>query len=394
MRIGIHDGGAGGRRYEMYAWQLSYFAGKLRAYLTYKQVPFDDVPVSWAKLAGPIQRHTGARVMPVLRTPDGRWLQDTRCIIDELEAAFPEPAIFPLTPCRRIAAGLLEAWGDEWWIPIAMHTRWSYPENYDLFRREAGDALAPWAPRFVKDLLVGRVAALLRGYTPGVGIVPAQFAAMEEWSLGMLDLLDRHFAACAFLLGDHPTIADFSLQGTMYGHLGRDPWPKREWIDPRPALRGWIDRMATLDHDAVRARCGGPTPDAVGPGAPPDSLPATLEPVLRTVCREFLPMNEAILREVQRYLAGDGRGRAAGRPLPRTLGAVEFPMGAHRFSRLALPFTLWKLQGVHDDFRALPADGQAAVRAWLRGLGGEGFLDLPIPRLERVALRVRLAEAA
>ena len=384
----------GGKPYTLYAWHLSYFAGKLRAYLTYKKVPFEESPVSWAKLVGPIQRHTGARVMPVLRAPDGRWLQDTRCIIDELERSFPTPSIFPATPRRRIAAGLLEAWGDEWWIPIAMHTRWTYTENYALFEREAGDALAPWAPRFLKDHLVARVAHMLRGYTPRVGIVPSQYAAMEEWSIAMLDLLERHFAATPYLLGDHPTIADFGLQGTMYGHLGRDPWPKREWIDPRPALRAWIDRMATLDHEAVRARYGRPTPDAPAPGAPVDALPATLEPVLRVVCREFLPMNAAILAEVQRYLAGDGRSRAAGRPLPRTLGPAEFPMGAHRFSRLAIPFTLWKLQGVQDDFRALPGADQAAVREWLRGLGGEGFLDLAIPRLERAALSVRLAEAA
>jgi len=395
-----------GSRYTLYAWHLSYFAGKLRAYLTYKKIPFDDIPVSWAKLMGPIQRHTGARVMPVLHAPDGRWLQDTRCIIDELETRFPTPPIFPTTPRRRIAAGLIEAWGDEWWIPIAMHTRWTYPENYALFEREAGDALAPWAPRFVKNHLVARVARMLRGYTPGVGIVPSQYAMMEEWSIAMLDLLDRHFAATPYLLGDHPTIADFGLQGTMYGHLGRDPWPKRKWIDPRPALRGWIDRMATLDHAAVRARYGGPTLDATAPGAAIDSLPATLEPVLRTICREYLPMNEAILGEVQRYLAGkapDGghgpghgpaRARRGDRPLPRTLGPAEFPMGAHRFSRLALPFTLWKLQGVQDDFRALSAVDQTSVREWLHDLGGEGFLDLPIPRLERVALRVRLAEVA
>jgi hypothetical protein len=69
-------------------------------------------------------------------------------------------------------------------------------------------------------------------------------------------------------------------------------------------------------------------------------------------------------------------------------------MGAHRFSRLAIPFTLWKLQGVQDDFRALSAADQAAVREWLRRLGGEGFLDLAIPRLERAALSVRLADPA
>ena len=32
--------------YTLYGWHLSYYAGKLRAYLTYKQIPFVDQPVN------------------------------------------------------------------------------------------------------------------------------------------------------------------------------------------------------------------------------------------------------------------------------------------------------------------------------------------------------------
>ena len=371
------------RHYTLYAWHLSYFAGKLRAYFIYKKVPFNEIPVSYYMLTGPVQRNTGARVMPTITTPEGRWMQDTRHIIDELEPVFPEPSIFPATPRRRIAAELIEAWGDEWWIPIAMHTRWVYTENYGLFQRDAGDALAPWAPQIVKNFLVSRVARMLRGYLPRVGIVPSQYAMMEAWSLHMLDLLDAHFAAVPYLLGNHPTIADFGLQSTMYGHLGRDPWPKRERSDPRPHLRDWIDRMASLDHDAVRARYGAPSPEAAE-----DTIPPTLEPVLRIICREFLPMMQGILDETQRT----AQTRPKGSLLNRTLGPVTFPMGEHRFTRLAIPFTLWKMQGVLDAFRAMPDADRTTARSWLRGLGGEEFLDLDIPRLERVAMQVRLKE--
>ena len=370
------------RSYTLYAWHLSYFAGKLRAYFIYKKVPFKEIPVSYYMLTGPVQRNTGARVMPTITTPEGRWMQDTRHIIDALEPLFPEPSIFPATPRRRIAAELIEAWGDEWWIPIAMHTRWTYGENYALFERDAGDALAPWAPRFLKNYLVARVARLLRGYTPRVGIIPSQYAMMEEWSLRMLDLLDTHFAAVPYLLGNHPTLADFSLQSTMYGHLGRDPWPKREWIDPRHHLRNWIDRMASLDHDAVRARYGAPTPDA-----PDDVIPPTLEPVLRIICHEFLPMVRGILDETRRAMEVHSDKRE---PLSRLLGPISFPMGEHTFTRHAIPFTLWKIQGLLDAFRAMPNTDRDTARSWLRGLDGEGFLDLDIPRLERVAMQVRL----
>jgi hypothetical protein len=39
--------------YTLYAWHLSYFAGKMRAYLVYKKVPFVEVPVSYRLLVGP-----------------------------------------------------------------------------------------------------------------------------------------------------------------------------------------------------------------------------------------------------------------------------------------------------------------------------------------------------
>ena len=53
------------RHYTLYAWHLSYFAGKLRAYFIYKKVPFNEIPVSYYMLTGPVQRNTGARVMPL-----------------------------------------------------------------------------------------------------------------------------------------------------------------------------------------------------------------------------------------------------------------------------------------------------------------------------------------
>jgi hypothetical protein len=37
----------------------------------------------------------------------------------------------------------------------------------------------------------------------------------------------------------------------------------------------------------------------------------------------------------------------------------------------------------------MPESDRTTARDWLRDLGGEGFLDLDIPRLERVAMQVR-----
>src|SRR3546814_7120911 len=105
-----------------------------------------------------IPAKTGAMVMPVVVTPEGEWLQDTTHIVDVLEQRFPDAPVLPATPRQRIVAELLEMWADEWWIPAAMHYRWSFPANSLLFEADAGNALLPGFPRFAKNRLAAYVA--------------------------------------------------------------------------------------------------------------------------------------------------------------------------------------------------------------------------------------------
>ena len=69
-------------------------------------------------------------------------------------------------------------------------------------------------------------------------------------------------------------------------------------------------------------------------------------------------------------------------------------MGAGRFRRSALPYTLWMAQRALDVYRAMPPAEQAQVRAWLSSLGGERLLALDIPRLRLQGLRVLPEPAA
>src|SRR3546814_7047902 len=100
-----------------------------------------------------IPAKTGAMVMPVVVTPEGEWLQDTTHIVDVLEQRFPDAPVLPATPRQRIVAELLEMWADEWWIPAAMHYRWSFPENYLLFEADAGNASSEAHTSELKSLM-------------------------------------------------------------------------------------------------------------------------------------------------------------------------------------------------------------------------------------------------
>ncbi len=360
--------------YIHYAWQLSYFSGKTRSYLRYKNIPFIEKPIDFYTFSVRAKKHTNAAVMPIVVTPEGEWLQDTSHIIDRLEQRFTEAPVVPATPVQRMASYLIEAWADEWWLVVAMYTRWCHPENYPLFLNDAGKGLLPWFPRFLQDRLGAKAANQMRSHLPSLGLVPGQIEMVAEWTRNALDLLEQHFNKYPFLFGDKPSIGDFGLIGPLYAHLGRDPWSKRELIDTRPSVRAWVDRMNK--------------PQALsGKFMPGDTIPETLTPIFKMISLEFLPMVEGILREVKIAIPKCPPGK----PLPRGLGEVSFPMGNGSYRRAAIPYILWMVQRILDMYRQMPPKDQADVRAWLRSVGGEHLLELEIPRLRRVGLRVAAA---
>mgnify|MGYP006176376621 FL=1 len=362
--------------YTLYGWHLSYFTGKALCYLRYKQVDHVLKAVNLFTLTRTIKRKTGAAVMPVLKTPSGEWIQDTSEIIDYIESLHHKNPVTPNTPVQEFASMLLEAWGDEWWVPIAMHTRWNYPENFALFEHDAGKALLPWAPRFLQNKAAQRPAKMLRGMLPFVGIVPEQYNTMNEWTVQMLDALNRHFEHFPFLLGARPSLGDFGLVGTMYGHLGRDPWPKRELIEPRIHLNAWLERMKNPAGYATQNLLGN------------DQIPETLNPVFKSIFEEFIPMVEQVGELATQYAQQNGLNQR----LPRRIGEVTTTMGGKPFKRGALPYMIWMMQRALDCYAHMADSDKHDVRTWLKQHNAEHILRLNLPRVERRALTVAVTE--
>jgi glutathione S-transferase len=137
-----------GAHYTLYGMDVSYFTGKLEAYLRYKRVPYRRVEATWRILMGPLRRHTGVAKVPVVETPAGEWLQDSTPMIDWFEARFPDGAVLPADPVQAFCCRLLEDYADEWlWRP-ALHYRWSYRRDARLLRgAPAGAPCLHWARR-------------------------------------------------------------------------------------------------------------------------------------------------------------------------------------------------------------------------------------------------------
>ena len=365
-------------QYRLYGVQVSLFVGKVRGYLNFKGLDYQEKAPTIYDLLIRFPKKVDAAAMPVIQTRDGEWLADTTDIIETLESRHPEPSIRPCAPRQTIAAMLFEAWCDDVWHPVALHTRWSYPENYPLFQSEMGKGLLPYAPEFLRNRVVDNtVGKTMRDALPRMGVMPAQVAQLEQWTANILDLLELHFAQHDYLFGGRPTIADFSLLGPLYGHLSRDYWPQRELIAPRPNVKAYIDRMHRGDK-------------ATGDLLANDEIPDTLLPLFDVIFTEFYPLISATVELVEGFVTR--KLLQKGSSLPRTISRVSFPMGDGEFTRYAFSYALWMMQRIQNQLRAMPEHERTSVFEWFADREQVDLLEMNFgPAVERAGLTVRLA---
>jgi glutathione S-transferase len=363
--------------YTLYGWHLSYFSGKTRGYLNFKGVYFEDKNVNALNLMYRIPKKIGVMVMPVIKTKSGEWLQDSSIIMDELDKRHPQSCVTPTTAKQLIAAMLLEVWLDEWWIPIGMHYRWSYPENYSLFVNDASKGLLPYMPNFIRKPLAVKIAAGLQKFLPMAGVRKEQFLMMERWTNKILDVFEYHFSQHKFLFGDKPSIADFALLGPMYGHLNRDPAPKRDLLDVRPYLQNWVERCHAGDGKQ-------------GIYLENDEVPETLTPIFEAIFHEFYPMVNGIVVNLKNHVVD--KQKKSGDRISREVGDVSFPMDGEYFSRAGLPYTVWMMQRLQHRLKSLNSADKYTVDKWSATFGCDSMLNQDLgPQLKRNAVTTRLA---
>jgi glutathione S-transferase len=326
------------------SWLVSPYSAKVRSYLAWKGVQFEDVAPSVRVLAGTIRRTVGKAIMPTVVLDDGTWLQDSSEIIDTLEASLPGVSITPTGDRQRLVNLLLELHGDEWLPMAALHYRWNKPENSAFAMREFGRDGFPWMPGPIARLMVKPVAKRMQSYLPILGIDEATHAGLESYTQQLLRHLDAHFAAHPYVFGTRPALADFALYGPLWAHLYRDVATTKLFADT-PHLRGWVERMLA------------PTGE---PGAflEDDAIPETLEPVLATLLEEQGAYVQRVVDAINVWC--DEHPDAT--RIPRSLGPTEFTVGGAVGARRLLTEQLWMVQ------RPLDVATPESLE-WIRGIG-------------------------
>lgn len=90
-------------------------------------------------------------------------------------------------------------------------------------------------------------------------------SAVMAWLKGRLDnafgIVDRHLQGCTFLVGETPSIADFSLSGYLFYPVEESGYdfPRRfpaigAWVERLKAVPGWADPYTVLPGERIAPR--------------------------------------------------------------------------------------------------------------------------------------------
>jgi len=336
--------------YTLHIYDISYFSGKMQAYLAYKGIPHRTREITWKELVERVAPQTGLVEVPVVECADGSFLRDSTAMIEWFEQRYDNAPVLPEDPAAAFFCRLLEDYADEGlWRP-ALYYRWAFAKDAELYSR-----------RFTEDFLQYPLtpAALLRrtvrarqrrAYLRGEGITTANRSDVERHYTDELADLELIFRRRAFLFGERPSLADFGYFASMFRHFGTDPTPARIMRNTAPAVYEWIARM----WNARASRLG------TGKWAPcAGALPEDMEPLLARAARRYLPGLHANARAVA--------DRA--RHYQAQLEGKTYP------GLRAIPFQAWRRGVLQRAFADLPVDAAARARATLARTGCLGWLE-------------------
>lgn len=327
---------------------ISYYTGKARAYLNYKQIPYEEVLSSTAVFRDVVLPRVGFPIIPVVVTEGGTTLQDTTDIIDYFEARHPAPAIYPQTPLQKFVALLLEVYGDEWLVIPAMHYRWNLPENVEYAKRQFGATAAPDASPEQQLAIGTERSEKFSGMVPRLGVTDKNRTAIETSYLQFLADFDAHLQQQPFLLGSRPSIGDYGLIGPLYAHLYLDPASGEIMKARAPNVVEWVHRVHT------------PTEHG-GDFLVDDAIPETLMPLLARMASEHIPVLINTARQVARW----ARENPGERKIPRSIGMHEFTVEGVTEERSIAPANLWMWQRPHDFYHSLDGATRNRVKTLL-----------------------------
>jgi glutathione S-transferase len=214
----------------LHHYPTSPFAEKIRLILGYKKLAWQSVIIPMIMPKPDLTSLTGGyRRTPVLQIGADIYC-DTALIADVLEKLAPAPSLYP-SPVNG-ASRIVAQWADSQVFPAAMAYNFQPAGVADVF---AG------APESVVQAFVADRAAM-RGGAPRMSLGEGT-STYKSQLRRLSDMLTEH----PYLMGDVPTIADFSAYHPMWFTRERTP-SVAGILDATPLLKDWMARMKAIGH--------------------------------------------------------------------------------------------------------------------------------------------------
>ncbi|MEM9939404.1 MAG: glutathione S-transferase C-terminal domain-containing protein [Pseudomonadota bacterium] len=319
---------------KVYGSRVSYYTGKLEAYLRYRNIPYTlhGMPYDKARM---LREKVGSIQMPIVDREDGRWMSDTTPILLALEGETSGAPIIPADPVGAFIAMLIEDYGDEWLWRSAMHYRWNYPYSRELLSNILVDELTTPAPfpRFIVRRMIRR--RQIRNFTTKDGVTAETRAHVEQGYLNALDGMSEVLRRRPFILGSQPSLADFGLMAPMFRHFSQDPDPEEIMRKRAPLVYEWVARMWAAQP--------------VSDGGFVAQVTEEMQPLLKEVC-------ETHLQQLASNAAAYADGRTVFEMTVQTVPYKDMPISRYR---------VYCLECLRTQFAVLDAESQAHVRALL-----------------------------
>lgn len=333
--------------YRAYVSSVSYYSGKLEAYLRYAEIAHERIEVNSKMLRETLLPATGYMKVPTMQCPDGRWLKDTTPMIRWLDQQHGKPSIYPADSASCFMALLVEDYADEWlWRP-AMYYRWNFADSHRLLRHRLGRDLSAgtlhlasllgWYMRWRQYLI----------YVRGDGVTRRNECEIRALYARTLQQLSALLATRPYLLGERPSIVDFGYFASMFRHFALDPHSAEIMINTAPAVYAWVARVWNA-RASVESQ--NPLQDFADPA---------WDAVFSEIGRDYLSYLDA---NAQTYARGEKR-------FDLHLGDIcypKMPVVRYRVACREQLLKAWQMLSLAEQQQVHQRLGKSGISAWLR----------------------------
>jgi glutathione S-transferase len=191
---------------ELYQFELSPFAEKIRIILDYKGLQYKKIEVVPGVGQLEIFRLSGQRQVPVIK--DGNTVvADSTAIALYLDRTYPDKPLFPTDDRSKALCTIMEAWADSSIASNGRKCMLGALKNNNL----RSSILPSGTPDLLKNLVSAIPNELIDAVGMGVGLTPNGLKEAQDELHRELTALCQLLSQGPYLLGSQPTLADLTV---------------------------------------------------------------------------------------------------------------------------------------------------------------------------------------